>query len=109
MIFGEKNVSFIAPLIGGLTVYSSLQLDTSGDHWQDVWRVGMSVGLGIFVTLVGMIYRGIDSRIKDLEKVTNDKFVTIREHDQRHAELMARFDDLVVRFSHLENRLDKAQ
>jgi hypothetical protein len=108
MTISEKGLSFLAPLVGGVTVYSSLQAEIPGsDHWQDVWRVGMSIGLGVFVTLVGMIYKGMDARIKDLEKAANDKFVTIREYDLRHTELVKRLDEMVARSSHMEGRLDK--
>jgi hypothetical protein len=81
----------IAPLIGGFVVIASFQ-DTSGNVWTEAWRIGMSVGLGVFIALVGAIYQNLNRRLESLETAAKTDLVPRREYDSRHGDLVKQLD-----------------
>jgi hypothetical protein len=86
----------VAPWAGGFVVVASVEAgQTGGGEWTEVWRVGMSAALGIFVALVGAIYQNVNRRLTDIEegsKKAKDEFVTLREYNGRHGDLKEQLD-----------------
>jgi hypothetical protein len=78
-----------APLVGGVVIISSI-IDSSQQisPWTDVWRVAISVSLGVFITLVGMIYHNMESRTANLEKNCLGR----TEYDMRNLDLERHLD-----------------
>jgi hypothetical protein len=78
-----------APLVGGVVIISSL-IDASQQTtpWTDVWRVAISVALGVFITLVGMIYHNMENRVAGLEKNCLGR----TEYDMRNIDLERHLD-----------------
>jgi len=81
----------ISPIIGGFVIVASLESDGSGGPWTEIWRISMSVALGVFVALVGMIYKNINDRLENMEK-RQELYVTLREYDARHADMKTQLD-----------------
>jgi len=91
----------IAPLLGAFVFVSSIEATTANSTmWSDMWRIGMSVALGVFITLVGMIYQNLNRRLETLENVAREEMVPRREYDHRH-------EDLINRLNRIENALVK--
>ena len=84
---GVKQVAAIAakvaPWVGGTMVLAALEADGRSDLGTEIWRVTLSVILGIFVALAGTIYRDVNRRIAALE-AARDGFVPRKEYDERH-------------------------
>lgn len=76
-------LSKIAPVIGGVTIIASLIDTDSSSTWSALWRIAISVSLGVFVALVGMIYHNIESRVSKLEVSS----VPEGEYEMRHIDL----------------------
>lgn len=91
----------IAPVIGVFVFISAIQATGSEvGLWTELWRIGMSIGLGIFVTLVGMIYQNLNKRLEVLENVAREDMVPRKEYDHRH-------DDLIDRLKRIETAVLK--
>lgn len=85
---GVLVLAKIAPFLGGVVFVSSLEATAKeADIWVDLWRVGMSVGLGVFVTLVGAIYQNLNKRLERIEIATKNDFVPRQEYDSRHEDV----------------------
>lgn len=87
----------IAPVVGGATIIIAVQAPPPNDPWGEVWRIGLSTCLGIFVTLAGLIYKNINDRVGKLESAAKDEFVPRREYESRHADIMRQIDRLQPR------------
>jgi hypothetical protein len=70
----------IAPVVGGVVIVTSFQTNASG-FMGELWRISMSVALGVFITLVGAIYQNLNRRIESLETAAKSDFVSRREYD----------------------------
>jgi len=82
----------VAPWVGGLTFFAAIEATGSTDAWTEVWRICMSAGLGIFVTLVGAIYKNMDRRLEALEEAAKNDFVPRKEYDSRHDDMIRQLD-----------------
>jgi hypothetical protein len=83
----------VAPLLGVFVFVSSVEATTAQTSaWTDMWRIGMSVALGVFVTLVGAIYQNLNRRLEAVETVARQDLVTRREYDGRHSDLVHQLD-----------------
>ena len=113
MIIASKHtvlfLAKIAPLLGAALIVVSLQAGHEST-FADIWRIGMSVALGVFVALVGAIYQNLNKRIEALEETKKD-FVTFREYDKRHDDLKDQYDkrheDLKEQLTRMEELLLK--
>jgi len=82
----------ISPVIGGFVILASFESDGGGNSpWTEIWRISMSVALGVFVALVGMIYKNINDRLENMEK-RQELYVTLREYDARHEDMKNQLD-----------------
>ena len=85
----------IAPWIGAFVFLASIESSGVSDAWTQLWRIGMSAGLGIFVALVGAIYRNMERRQtateKDIEEIRRD-FLPRSEYSSRHDDVLRQFD-----------------
>jgi hypothetical protein len=106
-IFVSRQVSDvlakIAPGLALLLFISSVEVGETQGAWTDVWRITLSAGLAVFITLVGVIYNDMKKKQRDLEdnvKDVREKFVPRTEYGLRHDELK---DDL----KDIKERLDK--
>jgi hypothetical protein len=86
-MFGETSLLWIwlvkfapksAPIIG-LTSFVCILIDNVtqdpiGSPWIEVWRIGLTLAVGIFVTLCGVIYRDMNRRIDNLYKTHKEQY-----------------------------------
>ena len=78
----------IAPYAGAVAFIASFEAGgATGNPWLEIWRVGFSGALGIFIALVGAIYQNMNRRLISLEKAAEDKFIPRLEYEQRHEDL----------------------
>lgn len=109
---GKQMVSLLAkisPVIGGFVILSSFQASSSSPGpWVELWRIAMSVALGVFVALVGAIYQNINRRLETVEATVRTiqreagcNFVSRSEYDGRH-------NDVVRQLDRIENALMRA-
>lgn len=84
-----SGLAKVAPIVGGIVIISSI-IDSGQQStpWTDIWRVAISVALGIFITLVGMIYHNMENRVAMLEKNCLGR----TEYDMRNLDLERHLD-----------------
>lgn len=88
----------LAPVVGLFVFVASVEAGGSS-AWTDVWRVAMSVGLGIFITLVGAIYKNIERRMGEVE-------AAIRTSLLPRAEFEALYENINRALERIENKLE---
>ncbi len=87
----------IAPGLALLLFISSVEVGETQGAWTDVWRITLSAGLVVFITLVGVIYNDMKKKQRDLEdnvKDVREKFVPRTEYGLRHDELKGDLKDI---------------
>jgi hypothetical protein len=89
------KAAWASPLLGILVILSVLE-SNSGGSLDEIWRLFMSVGLGILVTLLGALYHNMDRRLTVIES----KFIGREEYDRM-------CKDLVDHLSRIETHLEK--
>lgn len=68
-----KSAWIMAPLFGAVSFFASLQLlvlqqsTVEAPAVLDLWRVALTLGIGIFVTLVGVIYKDQNEKISEIK------------------------------------------
>ena len=85
----------LAPWLGAFVFLASIEATKSEDTWTQLWRIGMSAGLGIFVALVGAIYRNMEKRQTAVENAIAEirrDFLPRTEYSSRHDDLIKQFD-----------------
>lgn len=84
---GLGTVSKVTPILGGLTFIAALQAQAESSPWVDLWRMGVTLGIGIFVTLCGVIWRDLNRRLDEQN----------RRQEQQHQENVERMQGLTDR------------
>ena len=56
-------LSRVSPVVGFVIIAAAIIADESSD----TWKISLSVALGVFVTLTGMIYHNLESRLSKVE------------------------------------------
>src|SRR5208337_2477436 len=90
----------ISPAIGLVVIVASLELDGEAGFWPGVWRISMSIALGVFVTLVGAIYQNLNRRLEAIELSAKNDFVPRKEYDSRQ-------QDMIRQLERIENLLTR--
>lgn len=95
-----------APLVGGVVIISSI-IDASqeGTPWTDVWRIAISISLGVFITLVGMIYHNMENRTANLEKNCLGR----TEYDRANLELERHLDRIEKHLELNDRKIEKIE
>ena len=81
----------VSPVVGLVVIFSSVE-SHEGGPWTEIWRIALSIALGVFVALVGAIYQNINRRVESFELAAKTDFVPRKEYESRHQDLMSRFD-----------------
>lgn len=92
----------ITPYIGGAVIVASIIQTQDSSPLTDLWRVAISVALGVFVTLVGMIYHNMESRVGTVES----NYMPRLEYTARSAELDRHLERIE---KHLESHDEKIE
>lgn len=82
----------LAPIVGAATVTAAVFQMNAESPWSTLWRLGISILLGVFVTLVGAIYQNLNRRLGSLEGAAKSDFVPRVEYDRRHEDLLRQLD-----------------
>jgi len=83
----------IAPLVGAAAFVAAIEAGgADGGPWAELWRIGISSALAVFISLVGMIYQNMNRRLNILETAARDDFVSHREYEGRHNDLKEQLD-----------------
>ncbi len=91
------------PYVGAFViVVSVVESSQSNSPWTDLWRVAISVSLGIFVTLVGMIYHNMETRVSNLERSDLPRL----EYEMRHTEVQRQIDRIEKHLEANDRKLD---
>jgi hypothetical protein len=83
-LFIDK-LAVTSPLLGGLLIL--LAVDSPNGAWNDVFRIVISIVLGVFVTLVGMLYHNLENRIKKIEDFSITRYEFKMSQDPLIAQL----------------------
>lgn len=85
-LLGIGTISKITPVFGGITFVAAVQSELNSP-WVDVWRLTLTLGIGIFVTLCGVIWRDINRRMREesesRDRMHKDNQRIIRENEER--------------------------
>jgi hypothetical protein len=84
-----------APVIAAVTLISSVE-SSPADPWTAVFRIGISSAVGVFLTLIGLVYLNLDKRITDIEK----------EHVPRN-EYSGQLENLKEWTKNIERKIDR--
>lgn len=57
----------LSPIVALCLIVAALLADDVGAA-TDIWRIVISIALGVFVTLAGMIYHNLESRVSRIEE-----------------------------------------
>ena len=89
---GALLLAKIAPFVGLTMIIAAFETEGAGNLWIGVWRIALSVALGIFVALVGAIYQNLSRRLETLEVAAKTDFLPRREYDARHGDVIRQLD-----------------
>ena len=103
MISISKHVALslakVAPFLGLTMIIAAFQTEGNGSMWLGIWRIVLSVAMGVFVARVGAIYQNLHRRLESREITAKNDFVPRREYDARHAELIRQLDRIEISVS----------
>ena len=91
----------LSPLFGFLTLFYILQADSGNGAWVEIWRVLLSVGLGVVVTLLGMLHHNSDRRISIIE----ERYISREEYNVRHLELVEHLKRIETHLEKTDDRI----
>ena len=94
------KIAFIAPVVGGAVIIASI-IDSPSNADDGVWKTLISMGLGIFITLVGVIYYNMKESQSALER----RLTKIEENSISRYEIKLCIDAIDAQLSRIENHL----
>ena len=85
-VFGASALSKVTPLVGGFTMWAVIQAQVESSPWVEIWRMLLTLGIGIFVTLCGVIWRDMNRRQEEQEQIQKAR------HEENKIEIHAVVD-----------------
>ena len=90
--FEMGTITKMAPLFGGITFIAAVQAQVETSPFVEIWRFTLTLGIGIFVTLCGVIWRDLNRRLMEQERAQKERH---RENQSEIRDLMDKQNKIV--------------